>query len=456
MFSRAFIGSVFAGIHLHDLPEAGFHRVWSDSRNVKPGDLFIAIKGDKFDGHDYVVQASQQGALGALVAKNTIERKFLPKHFILIEVDNVIESLRQLAAAYRRTLKCPIFAVAGSNGKTTTKEWLAYLLSKLGIKVYKTAKSLNSILGIALSLLQIRDEEIAVIEIGIDEPGWMDQHLEVVAPQFGLITTIGEEHLNKLKTIENVAEEELKLLKFLTKSEGAFAANMDSEWIQNQKFPQRTLRYALEKSADIEGLFEPPNFLNLFGFRWRNPLPGKHNAQNLLAALTGLSLLKPSLQLEQFKLLSENLSDFQGEAHRSQWRIYQNQIQIYDDCYNANPDSMERALAAYAEVADGCIQRVVLGDMLDLGSATEKSHHRILNLAIVLGFSEIYLVGEHFAAAFSSLINPPKNIRAYSSCDRVSETLSSEIASGDTIFLKGSRGMALEKILDHLKTENVI
>jgi UDP-N-acetylmuramoyl-tripeptide--D-alanyl-D-alanine ligase len=117
---------------------------------------------------------------------------------------------------------------------------------------------------------------------------------------------------------------------------------------------------------------------------------------------------------------------------------------------------MERALAAYAEVADGCIQRVVLGDMLDLGTATKKSHHRILNLAIVLGFSEIYLVGEHFAAALSSLINAPKNIRAYSSCDEVSDALSTELASGDTIFLKGSRGMALEKILENLKKKGVV
>src|SRR5205085_4819711 len=134
-------------------------------------------------------------------------------------------ALRQMAKAYRSTLKIPIFAVAGSNGKTTTKEWLAFLLKELfsAAEIFKTAKSNNSILGIALSLLEIRKEKMAVIEIGIDEPGWMKKHLEVVSPDFGVITNIGEEHLNRLKNIETVAKEELRLLEYLRKNKKAFA-----------------------------------------------------------------------------------------------------------------------------------------------------------------------------------------------------------------------------------------
>lgn len=157
-------------------------RISTDSRHIRKGDLFAAISGEKFDGHDFVHLASKAGAVGAIVSSKTFKNfDQIPKDFNLIRVKNTTEALRKLAQSHRRRLKIPVIAVAGSNGKTTTKEWIAFLLGQIfgPQNIFKTQKSNNSILGIALSLLQIGDEKIAVIEIGIDEPGWMDKHLKV-------------------------------------------------------------------------------------------------------------------------------------------------------------------------------------------------------------------------------------------------------------------------------------
>ncbi|MBN8554225.1 MAG: UDP-N-acetylmuramoyl-tripeptide--D-alanyl-D-alanine ligase [Deltaproteobacteria bacterium] len=447
MFKADFIAS---SLRISSTKVGEFSRIWTDSRTCKKGDLFAAISGEKFDGHEFVFKAAELGATGAIVSKKEfLDRAKLPSQFQIFEVSHTTEALRQIAKAYRAQLQIPIFAVAGSNGKTTTKEWLAYLLRHLYSpkEIFKTDKSNNSILGIALSLLQIRSEKMAVIEIGIDEPGWMDQHLEVVQPTHGLITTVAEEHLNRLKSIEIIAKEELKLLDYLRSKNASFAMNIDSEWITKAEPTSKTLTYALEAPAQIEGKFIPPQTLHAFGLEWHNPLPGKHNAQNLLAAIAGIKILIPNLNLNDLKKLSLATKDFQGEPHRSQWLKFKNDIQVYDDAYNANPDSMEKALQAFLELSDGCHQRVVLGDMLDLGDATDEAHRRILNRASVLGFDQIYLFGNQFAKAFSEMKIPTQNIRTYESINELASELKKDLKSGETLFLKGSRGMSLERLI---------
>ncbi len=433
-------------------------RIISDSRQLQPGDFFAAIKGDTFDGHDFVAAASERGAVGALIDLSheaKLRALALPSSFVLVAVPDVTEALRALAKAHRRRLTIPVVAIAGSNGKTTTKEWTAHLLkSLLGPNaVFKTHKSLNSILGIALSLLQIRQETVAVIEIGIDEPGWMERHLEVVAPTHGLITTIAEEHLNKLGTIDQVAQEELKLFHYLQASGGFFAANLDSPWILQAHHDYgkqfRGVTYALESRALNEGLFVAPVTLQAYGLKFLNPLPGAHNAQNLMAALTMVGLVFP-YTLDHLTRLKGAVQSFEGEPHRSQWKLYSEDIQVYDDCYNANPDSMEKALQTFKDLSDGCIQQVILGDMLDLGDATAQAHTRILNLASVLGFDKVYVLGPHFREALSALPIKPENVGSFDKHEDLAQDLRAHLKPADTLFFKGSRGMALEKILDRL------
>jgi len=425
-----------------------FTRVWTDSRTGKPGDLFAAIAGDNFNGHDFVLKACESGAKGALISQSDFKDKSkLSSNFCLIQVNNTTQALRALALAHRNRLSIPFFAIAGSNGKTTTKEWLAYLLGKLKSpqKVYKTLKSQNSILGIALSLLQIRQEELAIIEIGIDEPGWMDEHLKLVNPSHGLITTISEEHLTHLKNIQTVAEEELKLVEHLNTHDGSFAANLDCNWIKKAEFPQKTVSYSLNESAQLEGEFKGPSTLHAFGLEWETPLPGKHNAQNLLAALAGLHILEPSLSVNDMKLLNQTTSNFKGEAHRSVWLSYPNKFYVYDDSYNANPTSMELALKSFYELSKDKPKILVLGDMLDLGESTFKAHSEVLSSLESIDCEKVYLFGKFFREAFE--LNKSKKFNSYESFDDLQKHILEDLKPGQAIFIKGSRGMALERLI---------
>lgn len=443
MFDKDFLKKA---LRLTQAP-AHAERIWTDTRTLKAGDLFAAIPGENFDGHDFVTMAAKSGAVGALVSHLDFEgAKTLPTDFCLIQVENTTQALRDLAKAHRSRFKGQIIAVAGSNGKTTTKEWIHYLLRILHgpEKVYKTEKSNNSILGIALSVLQLRNQDFAVLEIGIDEPGWMDKHLDVVAPNFGIITMIGEEHLNRLKNLKTVAEEELKVLHDLKRSKGGFVANMDSQFIPDETFPENTLSYSLERSADIEGRYLKPQSLSAFGLTFKTPLPGRHNAMNLLGALTMIRLTHPQLSLENLRKLASETPQFRGEAHRSLWLEFDRGIRVFDDCYNANPESMEKGLEAFQDLADRCHQKLVLGDMLDLGESTESAHQRILNLAIVSGADEIYAFGPHFAKAAK---NSRAKIKSFEKIDDLIRALQQDLKPHDCIFLKGSRGMALERVL---------
>lgn len=444
-FSSHFLSKCFEQeIHLNA------DSISTDSRSIQNHEAFVAIKGERFDGHDFVDQAIKAGARFAIVEESGLAKVKADKSKLII-VKNSIEALRKMAAAYRDLLSCKIFAIGGSNGKTTTKEFLAFLCSQLlgAERVFKTKKSENSILGVAISLLQIKNEEVAILEVGIDEAGWMEKHLHLIRPHYGLITSIQEEHLERLKSIENVAKEELKLLEYLKENNGCFAANVDSQWIKSEKFPQTSLRYSLDERADIEGLFQGNQYLHAFGLLWKNPLPGKHNAQNLLAALTGLRLIFPDLSMDQLKQLHSQIHQFKGEAHRSNWIELPNQIYIFDDCYNANPGSMESSLMTFQELSHGHPRRlVVLGDMLDLGEQSEQAHRRILNLAIVLGFDEILLFGLHFEKAFKLLpAREAKNVKSFTDYPSLEEYLKSRVQERHSIFLKGSRGMRLERLL---------
>lgn len=417
----------------------------TDTRALKPGEVFVAIKGDQFDGNHFVEQALKQGAAFVICENSS-------KLDGEVVVHDSVEFLREAAQLKRSTFEnVQIFAVAGSNGKTTTKEFLSYLCQLCfgEENVYKTLKSENSVLGLAMNLLRIEDHhQVAILEVGIDEPGWMKKHLELMQPNFGIITTIQEEHLHKLKNIETVANEELQLLYYIVKSNGGFAANLDSEWIRLEEMPKNHLSYSLERRADIEGGFRSPGILSAFGVEWANPLSGKHNAQNLLAALTALRLLKTDLKRTDLEFLSQNIKYFKGEAHRSKYFETGNAVFVYDDCYNANPSSMEAALQTYLELSEGLHRIAVLGEMKELGSSSTASHTRILNLALVSGFEKIFCYGEEFKKAMDLSKSPAESLSYFDSMEELKKAVQESISSYQSYFIKGSRGNRLERLLD--------
>ncbi len=425
-------------------------RVSTDSRKLQEGDLFVAVRGERFDGHDFVNEALSKSAAAAIVSRDSLDSgKFKADDARLIIVENCLDAIRALAKAYRNALEIPVIAIGGSNGKTTTKELTHFLLELVfgEQNIFKTKKSENSILGIAISLLQIRKEKMAVIEVGIDEPGWMAQHLEVVQPTHGLITTINEEHLEKLQNLETVAEEELKLLKYLVGKQAAFAANMDCTWIQKHELPKNSIRYALDEEGDVEGKYLSPNRLHVFGLEFQTKLPGKHNAQNLLAALSMLRLLHPKLSLDELKEIQNILPNFHGEDHRSLWLEFKSDIRVFDDCYNANPNSMENSMNSFLEIAVGRPMIAILGDMRELGAKSLSAHQRIVNLSSVLGFQHILLYGPEFKSALESLIVIPENVHHFEEFEELEQALEEILQPGQAFFLKGSRGMKMERVL---------
>ncbi len=422
-------------------------RIHTDSRSIQPNDLFVAIRGERFDGHDFVEEALSRGACAALVDSRFIKSATTKFSSPLIETSDTLNAIRRIAKAHRDRLNSKIFVVGGSNGKTTTKEYLSFLLERRFSSevVFKTKKSENSILGVALSLLAIRKERFAVIEVGIDERGWMKQHLDIIRPDAGLITCIQEEHLERLENIETIAEEELQLLNHLRETGGRFAANVDSDWIREASPPAQTLTYGLKQRADIEGFYIKPNSLSCFGLNWKNPLPGQHNALNLLAALAGLVLMDPDIDTNELKRISESLEAFEGEAHRSRWLSLQNDIFVFDDCYNANPSSMESAIATFQDLAEGLRPIMILGDMLDLGEASVGFHQRILNVAETSSAHEILTLGPLFRDA-SQKISKGRATSFLNIEDLRAHLI--KIQKPQTAFLlKGSRGMRLETLL---------
>lgn len=426
----------------------------TDSRSIKKNEVFVAIEGDLFDGHRFVEEVIAKDALCAVVQKKNIENLKLGSSVDqkkLIIVDDSIQFLRALAKEYIKELKPKIIAVGGSNGKTTTKELIAHLLKNIQApeSVFKTNKSENSILGIALNLLRLEPHhQFAVVEVGIDEPGWMNKHLELLNPDYGLITCIEEEHLEKLKDLKTVAEEELSLLRFLVKKGGSFAANIDSSFIRLEQLPETNLTYSLELDADIEGRFHSGYFLDCFGKNFKNPLPGKHNAQNLLAALAVIRLLKPDLDLQDIEKVKNSLESFEGEAHRSLYKEYSNSIFVYDDCYNANPNSMENALETFFEITQGIQKFGIIGDMLDLGEKEDSAHRRLINVLSVSDFEKIFLFGDRLAKAAQHSSSKSKKLVLAKNIEELKKLISQNVGSYQAYFVKGSRGMKLERVLE--------
>lgn len=427
-------------------------RIETDSRIALDGALFVAIKGERFDGHDFVTQSFQKGALAALVQRNWVNP--IPENEKkLIRVDDPIESLRELAKHYRSQLKTTVIAVGGSNGKTTTKEWIAHFLAELHgqTEVFKTKGSENSILGVALSLLRIRNEKFSVLEIGIDEPGWMQKHLELVQPDSGVITSIAEEHLERLKNIETVAKEELRLLDYIEEKRASFALNLDCSWIQKRSTTTDHLSYSLTKSqrADIEGIYLSPNRLSAFGEIFESPLPGQHNAQNILAALTCVCLSHPEMSRQEIKKLAASCSRFEGAKHRSQILRKEPDLLIFNDCYNANPNSMAKALETFFEIAKKYEKILVLGDMRELGEQSETAHRRLLNEALVSEARVIYLTGASMKKSLSQLsTSDQKRFLHFDSLEDLKKSLKSEIKSNQAFLVKASRGIGLESVLE--------
>lgn len=433
-------------------PEEERHltQIHSDSRETKPGSLFVALQGENADGHAFVEKARAAGAT-ALVHHVSFTP---PVDMVSFPVPDTLHAWRLLAKAWRREFRIPIAVVAGSAGKTTSKELLAALFRGRWNNVLFTQGSQNGFQGVPTTMLRLGPEhEAAVIEVGIDEPGAMIQHLEIVEPECGLLSSIGPEHLEKLIDLDTVEKEEGLLFQVLEKRKGLAAINLDDERIVNQSAVLQgatSLTYSLRRKADVRGhlavegesLFIDVEGLSDRTVRFPVPLEGAHNALNLLGAIA----LSHGLGISPKEML-QGLNTFAPPPGRSEVHHWQG-CKVLADTYNANPASVETALETLFAGKPAGETWVCLGDMLEMGSLEEALHRGLANPILKHGVKHVLLYGPRMLKLVDELKKQSftGSLEHFDSHEMMAARLRASAKPGDRILLKGSRGMRMENV----------
>lgn len=434
------------------------HRVTIDSREAGPGDLFVALRGERFDGHDFVAQALARGASAAMVSKGAAATgaPLAP----MIFVDDTLTGLQTLAREYRGSRPVRTVAVAGSNGKTGTKEMVAAVLG-MKYAVLKNRGNLNNHIGVPLSLLQLeRRHELGVFEVGTNHPGELIPLLQMVRPMAGVITVIGEEHLEFFRDLEGVAQEEGVLAEILP-TEGLLVLNADDPWSPAiaKRCRARIATFGFSRSADFRGLAIE---VNAEGARFKAAchgserdinlqLLGRHQVANALAALAigDFFGVDPEEAVSALEAVSPG-------RMRMERKVTPGGVLLVNDAYNANPSSVRAALQAMAEVSITGRRFAVLGEMRELGEAAGEEHHAVGRFAAERRFDFLLVVGEGAEGiaegAREAGMSPP-HIERCAGPSAAAAFLAANARRGDAVLLKASRGVALERVeAEWLKT----
>lgn len=431
-------------------PNIKITQVSTDSRTIKKGDLFVALVGEKFDGHNFLEGVCQQGAAGAVVSKpiTDVSQSTLP---IIVQVSDTLIALGDIANCHRRQFNLPIIAITGSNGKTTTKDITTSVLAQQ-FSVFKSEKSYNNQIGIPSRLMQLDEgDEIAVLEIGTSWPGEIERLSQITAPTVGVITNIGPAHLELLGSIEGVAEEK-----------GALLAHVEHAILNADDPMTPTLAgrvcgqittFGWQNDADISASeieidsFGKPTFTLKIGGneveRVHLPCLGKHNIYNALAA-AGVGIWAGLTPTE----IRTGLERFQPADMRMQ-PIIHSDLHIINDAYNSNPESLKSALAFLSDIEITGKRIAILGDMLELG---EHSHafHLKTGQAIPANINLLITVGPHSRAIADGAANIVESIISCDTPKQAAQQLIKYAQSGDAVLIKGSRGIKLEQVLEEL------
>ncbi|MGE5345444.1 MAG: UDP-N-acetylmuramoyl-tripeptide--D-alanyl-D-alanine ligase [Acidithiobacillales bacterium] len=453
-----------------------FEGVSTDTRTILPGSLFVALNGERFDGHDFLVDAAAKGAGGAIVRRGT-EPPPGEARLTLFEVEDTLAALGALARLHRNRFSIPVGAVAGSNGKTTAKEMAAAILRTRG-PALATEGNLNNEIGVPLTLLGLEPTHgAAVVELGMSHPGELARLTAIARPTAGLVTLVAEEHLEFLKDLDGVAEAEGELYRGLP--EGAVAVvNADDPrcvaQAERASSGVRKISFGKSPGADVRLLRVTPRGIkgqeiSLEGEEGENlsgrlgsgvklqrsrvqrsvrlAFVGVHNAMNAAAAAALALALGHS-----FEEISLGLAAARPFAHRSRIVRTASGLVLLDDCYNANPSSMAAALATLGTLAAGGRRVAVLGDMLELGEAEVREHRalgeRAATAADLAAFFGPRSEGAFEAARARGL--PAASAGHFTEVEPLVAWLKPLLRPGDTVLVKGSRGMKLERAVEAL------
>ena len=427
-------------------------KVSSDSRTVKPGELFVALRGENFDGHDFVESAAKAGAAGAIVDSNW--KGSVPKNFALIRAKDTLQAYQELAANYRKSLTLKVVAITGSNGKTSTKDFAAAVLARR-FRVTKTVGNFNNHVGVPRTILEATSgDEVGVWEIGMNHPGEIATLAKVAAPDVAVITNIGLAHLEFMGSRERIAEEKGALAEAVG-PEGTVILNADDPFTKDIATRTRgkvilagTTTGTIQ-AADISQSGTGTDFTILEGAhrcRAQLPVPGLHMVQNALLAVAAGRVFGVSLEDCAAGLLAAPLT-----KARLQIRDIGG-VQFLDDSYNANPDSMKAALRTLVELdADG--KRIaVLGEMRELGDESERGHREVGETAAALKIDQLIAIGNAAAAIADGARHAGlQKTTVVNSTSEAAGLLNEIAAPGDLILIKGSRAARTEEVINQFE-----
>lgn len=406
-----------------------------DTRTLKKDALFFAIKGEHFDGNKFVGQAINAGAKMAVIDNP----EYASEHTILVE--NTMKTLQALATFHRHYLNIPIIALTGSNGKTTSKELINAVLSS-EFNSYATKGNLNNHLGVPLTLLSMNKEtEIGIVEMGANHHKEIALLCEIAQPDYGYITNFGKAHLEGFGSVEGVVKAKSELYDYLRGNQRiAFVNNDDPKQIKQAK-GIKSFTFSSKNNADLNITFE--NASPFVSVRCNNTiinsnLIGNYNFSNIATAITIGTYFKIDINK-----ISDAINNYTPSNNRSQI-IKKNNNTIILDAYNANPTSMKAALDSFEKLnLNHTESAIFLGDMFELGSDSEKEHQAIVDILEQLNTTYIVLFGKHFYNTKTS-----DKIKTFNTIDQAKDFISH--ISDARILIKGSRGMALERLLDYL------
>ncbi len=408
-----------------------------DSRHIAPGAMFFGLQGAHFNGSRFAHHALEKGARYAVV-----DDPSYADHPRCLWVENSLQTLQQLAQWHRRQCNAKVLAITGSNGKTTTKELIHQILGQR-YTTLATEKNYNNHIGVPLTLLQLtRNHQYAVVEMGANHPGEIGALCRVAEPDFGIITNIGKAHLEGFGSFQGVVHTKKELYDHVCAANGVIFYNSDQQLLCDLLADKNCLKYDYGTAPDAwcqGSIVDQSPFLTIKanGMDLETCLMGDYNFENLMAGICVAKYLNIPRDA-----LREAIENYVPDNNRSQL-LHKATNEIILDAYNANPTSMQAALENFSRLERPC-KVAILGDMFELGQYSQQEHHHIVRTVEQLALDQTFLIGEAFYQHASS------GIKAFRQTQELIHWLKDHPLTGCTILIKGSRGMALERLIDYL------
>jgi len=442
-------------------PETLVKNVCTDSRTAKADDVFFAIKGEKFDGHEFVAEVAAKGVAAVVVEKSRVQslKSKVPSGVGILAVDDVRIAFGKFGAAYRKEFSIPVICVGGSNGKTTTKELVASVFREKFATLWSEA-SFNNDIGVPATLLRLeKSHQAAVLEVGTNHPGELAALVKIVQPKFGIITSIGREHLEFFGDVAGVAQEEGSLAELLP-ADGKLFVNGDSEWTDKiaartkakvvrvgggEKNDWRSKKIRLDKSGTT---FHIESADKNFSGEYRINLLGRHQVTNAMFAIA----VGAELGLTRDEIGDGLLACPPPKMRMQFWEA--NGVRVLDDAYNANADSMRAALETLCGLPLQGRRVAILGDMAELGAQTEPAHAEIGKFCAELKIGQLFTVGKNSAATARAAREAGLlRVIEFVDVEAAMKVMKNFLKPGDVVLLKASRSSRLERIAETLKSD---